>query len=141
MDPDTVPLSPALRERLERAGTEFLAGFFETELRQKPENIAALLELGHLYTRLGRLREGLDVDRELARRLPGDATVRYNLACSLALNGEIDAAFEELERALERGYRDAEHLALDADLAALHGDPRFETLLRRLARPESESGA
>jgi len=135
MDPDTVPLSPALRQRLERAGTEFLAGFFETELRQKPENIAALLELGHLYTRLGRLREGLDVDRELARRLPGDATVRYNLACSLALNGEIDAAFEELEKAFERGYRDAEHLAQDEDLAALHPDARFEALLRRLATP------
>jgi len=133
MEPDAAPFSPALRERLERAGAEFLTGFFETELRQKPENLAALIELGHLYTRLGRVREGLAADRELARRLPGDATVRYNLACSLALNGEIDAAFEELDRALERGYRDSEHLAQDADLEALRGDPRFEALLARLA--------
>jgi hypothetical protein len=50
-------------------------------------------------------------------------------------------AFEELERALERGYRDAEHLAQDDDLAALRGDARFEDLLRRLARlgPEADS--
>ena len=133
MEPDASSFSPALRERLERAGTEFLAGFFETELRQKPENLAALIELGHLYTRLGRVREGLAVDRELARRLPGDATVHYNLACSLALNGEIDAAFGELDRALEHGYRDTGHLTQDADLEALRGDPRFGALLARLA--------
>ena len=132
MDPSAFEPTPALRTRLERAGAEFLAGYFETELRQKPENLAAWIELGHLYTRLGRVKEGLDVDRELARRLPGDPTVRYNLACSLSLNGEIDMAFAELERALERGYRDAEHLAQDEDLAALRTDPRFEKLLRRV---------
>ena len=138
MDPDASRFSPALQLRLERAGAEFLAGFFETELRQKPENLAALVELGHLYTRLGRVREGLTIDRELARRLPGDATVRYNLACSLALNGEIDAAFEELGRALERGYRDRGHLTQDGDLAALRADPRFEALLARLVDPGTE---
>ena len=133
MDPSGWEIDPALRTRVERAGAEFLAGFFETELSQKPDNLAALAELGHLYTHLGRVAEGLRVDRELARRLPADPTVRYNLACSLALCGEIDAAFAELGCALERGYRDAEHLALDADLSALRGDPRFEALLARLA--------
>ena len=123
----------ALRQRVERAGTEFLAGFFETELRQNPANLAALVELGHLYTRLGRVGEGLRVDRELARRLPGDPTVHYNLACSLALHGEPDAAFEELERSLACGYRDAEHLAEDEDLASLRADARFAALLARLA--------
>jgi Flp pilus assembly protein TadD len=134
-------LGPALQRRVERAGAEFLAGFFETELRQKPENLAALVELGHLYTRLGRVREGLSVDRELARRLPDDPTVRYNLACSLALNGELDAAFAELGHALERGYRDAEHLAQDEDLAALRADPRFEALLARLGELGADPGA
>ncbi len=135
MDPAAFEPTPALRSRLERTGAEFLAGYFETELRQKPENLAAWVELGHLYTRLGRIKEGLDVDRELARRLPEDSTVRYNLACSLALNGEIDMAFAELERALERGYCDAEHLAQDQDLVALRADPRFGALLERLAGP------
>lgn len=133
--------TPALLSRVERAGAEFLAGFFETELRQKPDNLSALLELGHLYTRLGRVREGLEVDRELARRLPGDPTVHYNLACSLALNGEADAAFAELESSLACGYRDAEHLAQDEDLAALRGDPRFGELLARLGSPGPDSGA
>jgi Flp pilus assembly protein TadD len=125
--------TPALQLRVERAGTEFLAGFFETELRQNPGNLGALVELGHLYTRLGRIGEGLEVDRELARRLPRDPTVHYNLACSLALSGQFDEAFAELARSLDCGYRDAEHLAEDEDLAALREDPRFAALLARLA--------
>ena len=132
MEPAAFEPTAALQARVERAGAEFLAGFFETEMRQNPANLGALVELGHLYTRLGRVREGLDVDRELARRLPGDPTVHYNLACSLALNGEPDAAFEELERSVASGYRDAQHLAEDADLAALREDPRFAALLARL---------
>src|SRR5258706_1863 len=63
MDPAAFEPNPALLSRLERTGAEFLAGYFETELRQKPENLAAWVELGHLYTRLGRIKEGLDVDR------------------------------------------------------------------------------
>jgi len=93
------------------------------------------VELGHLYTRLGRVEQGLAVDRELARRLPQDATVRYNLGCSLALGGDIDGAFAELARAVELGYGDAEHLRADEDLAALREDPRFGQLLERLSRP------
>lgn len=132
-------LTPALRARLERASTEFLARFFETEIERKPANLAALVELGHLYTRLGRIQDGLAIDRELVRRLPDDPSVHYNLACSLALSGAIDAAFAALEAAVARGYRDAEHLAGDEDLAALREDERFAALVRRIQpRPQSE---
>lgn len=133
VEPAGLEFGPELRRRLQRAGEEFLAAFFETELERKPENLAARVELGHLYTRLGRVREGLEIDRQLARLLPDDPTVRYNLACSLSLNGALDEACDELERAFERGYRDAAHLALDEDLAALRTHPRFGALLRRLA--------
>ncbi|MBK7644055.1 MAG: hypothetical protein IPJ19_13560 [Planctomycetes bacterium] len=132
MEPGHEP-APALRRRLERASDEFLAGFFETELRQKPENLAALVELGHVYTRLGRIDEGLAVDRELVRRMPEDPTVHYNLACSLARSGDADGAFQALGRAREFGYCDAAHLEQDEDLASLRGDPRYAVFLRSLA--------
>lgn len=129
-------LTPRLCERFEEAGREFLLGFYETERRNRPENLAVLVELGHLYTRAGRIADGLEVDRELARRLPEDATVRYNLACSLCLSGDLENALVELRRAFERGYRDAAHLAADEDLAGLRADPRFAALLAELARDE-----
>jgi len=135
----------ALVADAERRGLEFLADFYGAEVLRKPENVEALAELGNVLTRLGRFDEGLAVDRELARREPDDATVRYNLACSLALVGRIDESFQELGQAVANGYEDAEHLAADEDLAAQRGDPRYAALLlalRAAANPgESSAGA
>ena len=58
----------------------------------------------------------------------------YNVACVHALMGEIERALDLLERMDEkaRGYRG--WIDRDADLAALHGEPRFEALVERCRR-------
>jgi len=124
--------TPAQLASLERKGLDFLAEFLEIELAHQPDNVDALAELGHVYTRLGRLPEGLAVDRRLVRLLPENSTVHYNLACSLALLGRVDEAFVALELSVQKGYDDGAHLAHDEDLVTLRGDPRFQTLLARL---------
>jgi tetratricopeptide (TPR) repeat protein len=52
----------------------------------------------------------------------------YNLACAQALKGESAKALASLERAILSGPVSPEHLAKDADLASLHGHPRFDGL-------------
>ena len=42
-----------------------------------------------------------------------------------------DEAFRHLEAALTLGFRKADHLAADPDLAALHDDPRWAALVER----------
>ena len=120
---------------LDALGLEFLAGILEVELGRHPENIAALIELGHVYTRARRYEKGLEVDRELVRRCPDDPTTHYNLACSLALLEKSPEAFDELERAVALGYVDVEHLLADEDLASLRGSARFETIVQALSSP------
>jgi Flp pilus assembly protein TadD len=123
---------PGLAQRLDRIGLEFLAEVYEIEVARRPENEAALGDLGHVLTRLGRNARALEVDRELARRNPEDETVHYNLACSLALVGHLDEAIEVFGRACALGYDDADHAEADDDLAALRDDERFHALLARL---------
>ena len=120
------------RLRLEREGLDFLVNILSREVARRPTNAPALSELAHLYTRLGRLEEGLRVDQALVRLVPDDPTVHYNLACSHALMGQLDPALDALEAAIQRGYDDADHMAADEDLSALHADPRFRALLRLL---------
>ena len=129
---ESISWSESARERVEREGLAFLQGFYETERGRHPENLAALVELGHVYTRQGRIAEGLAVDRELVSQIPEDPTAHYNLACSLALSGARDEALAVLERSAELGYDDPEHLESDSDLASLQGDPRLTALLVRL---------
>ena len=129
---DPLRLADPARERLDRAGQEFLVGFLDSAVRRDPSNLTALAELGHAYTRLGRHREGLDVDRQLVRLDPGNPVVHYNLACSLALLGNPDEALDALVCSVELGYGDVEHLLLDEDLTELREERRFVDLVRRL---------
>jgi Flp pilus assembly protein TadD len=127
-------LPPELEERIERLGLEFLAELLGRSLVLHPDRFDALVEYATVLTRLGRLEEGLEADRRLVALAPDDPTVHYNLACSLALVGQDSAALDELERAVTLGYRDAEHLLVDEDLAVLRGSPRFARLFAELER-------
>lgn len=117
-------------DALGRVGEEFLASIYGVAARRHPDNLDVLAELGHVYTRLGRYEEGLEVDRQLVAHAPDDPLHRYNLACSLALLGQAEDALAALERAVELGYDDLEFLAQDPDLRSLHGHPRFVALVK-----------
>jgi tetratricopeptide (TPR) repeat protein len=55
----------------------------------------------------------------------------YNIACVCAREGKNEEALEHLQLAVERGF-DGAFMADDTDLASLHGDPEFETLVARV---------
>jgi len=132
MESTPLDLTPELTATTDRLGREFMLAILEVETARHPENIEALAELGHAYTREGRHVDGLRIDRKLARLIPDDPTVHYNLACSLSLLERPDAALDALEASVRLGYADYEFMVKDEDLAALRGDRRFEELLHSL---------
>ena len=61
---------------------------------------------------------------------PDDPTWRYNLACSLAWStNHVDEALNELEKAIDLGFRNADEIAADADLKRLAGVTRYAALI------------
>lgn len=54
----------------------------------------------------------------------------YNLACARCNQGRLDEAIELLEEALPMRPDLKELAPRDSDLAALHGDPRFQELVK-----------
>jgi tetratricopeptide (TPR) repeat protein len=115
---------------------EFEIQFFESVLRRAPSYANVVELLGGLYTRQGRIADGLKMDRRLVKLQPGNATAHYNLACSLALLKRKSAALRELQRAVNLGYRDFDWMQQDPDLEALKHDPAFLALLQTL-KPQS----
>jgi len=113
----------------DRVELEFLEGV-RRRIGDEPDLLRAM---GDLYTRTGRYAEALEADRKLVELLPEDAMAWYNLACSLALVGRATDALDSLERAVELGYDDPEWMSRDEDLKSLHGEDRFEALLREIA--------
>lgn len=90
------------------------------------------------------LREFLDLHTAMryersaaaARRLielrPDLALAHYNLACALGRLHRVDESLCALEAAVDRGFRDLPHLAIDPDLDTVRRTDRYRDLLRRL---------
>ncbi|MES2696234.1 MAG: hypothetical protein V4773_22370 [Verrucomicrobiota bacterium] len=111
---------------------EFEIGFFESVLRREPAYANVVEILGGLYTRQGRIADGLKMDRRLVKLQPGNATAHYNLACSLALSKRKSDALKELHQAVELGYRDFDWMQQDPDLEVLKQHPEYQSLLAML---------
>ena len=68
--------------------------------------------------------------RKGVKLLPDDPTWHYNLACSLAyFKGREAEALDELELAIDLGFRDRDAIAGDSDLKRLEGQERYGQLL------------
>ena len=62
--------------------------------------------------------------------LPDDPTWHYNLACALARGGRKgDEAFDELEKAIDLGFRNADAIAKDPDFSKVATHLRFLSLV------------
>ncbi len=118
----------------------FDISFYESILRRDPSYVEVVEILGGLYTKAGRIADGLKMDRKLVRLLPENATAHYNLACSLALSKRPADAITTLAQAIALGYDDAEWMANDPDLLPLQKRPEFKSLIdlvRQTANPQN----
>lgn len=114
----------------------FEIDFFEKILKRCPDYAEVVEILGGLYTRQGRIDEGLKMDRKLVRLQPENANAHYNLACSLALKRRNREALQALNKAVELGYNDSEWLLQDPDLENLKRYSDFEKLVGAIQATE-----
>ena len=110
---------------------EFEVKFFDAILSRNENHVDTLRQQVELLSRLGRHQRALELDRRLVRLAPEDVVARYNLACSLSMVGEVDAAVDALDAALRLGYSDWAHLESDADLDAVRQHRGFDALLAK----------
>ena len=120
----------ARNEPFPKSQLDFDIGFFGRILERNSDYVDVLRCQGALLSRKGLHTLALAIDRRLAELLPGDDVIRYNLACSLASNGQTTEAIEALRAALESGYDDFEYMEQDADLDPLRKLPAYRALLQ-----------
>ena len=115
----------------DRKQLKFEVDFLKGVLERNRNHVDCLKVLAHNYTRMGRHREGLELDLHLADLCPDDPVVHYNLACSYSCTGNLDGSVEELSRAISLGYRDFEHMQCDPDLDTVRKTEAFKKLMER----------
>lgn len=116
--------------------TVFDIAFYESVLRRDPSYVDVVELLGGLYTKAGRIADGLKMDRKLVRLQPDNSTAHYNLACSLALCKRPADALRSLAHAITIGYDDAGWMEEDPDLEPIRERPEFAILLALARKAE-----
>ncbi len=69
--------------------------------------------------------------RKGAELLPDDPTWAYNLACALSYYDNPDAALDQLDVAVDLGFRDADAMESDNDLKRIAKNARFPDIVKR----------
>jgi len=111
--------------------------FLEKVAARMPDDEDVLLALGDIYTRAGRYEDGLRIDRSLVKLLPEDASIWYNLGCSLALLNHREEALSTLREAVKLGYKDHEWMSRDSDLRNIRDEKAFKVLLKTISSAKS----
>lgn len=97
-------------------------------LAEDGEDSGAYLELGWALLRQMELDDAIDAFEGLGEHGSKQLSA-YNIACCHAQAGDKDEAFEFLNKAVSLGFADMGQYASDPDLAPLHEDSRWESLM------------
>lgn len=109
------------------------------EYQKEPVEVFRLDGLAFAYWRLGRKAESDAALAERIRKYPD--TKLFSLASVLADRGDVDGAFEMLEKAALQHDLDLGAIAVFPLFAVMHDDPRWLPLLRRLGMSPEQLAA
>ena len=95
----------------------------------------ALAGLAHTYARAGRKQDALKLLAQLQEQAKKGFVPAYDLATVYAGLGDAEQAFAWLDKAFQERSAFLVHVRWDPKFAALHSDPRFTELTRRIGLP------
>ena len=102
------------------------ANVLEALTRDHPTDGYAWLQLGLCHHTMKDFKKALSAYKKAEALHYQPPTTRYNIACAYALQGDRDAAFEWLNKAIETGFANVQLLQTDRDLLSIRKDDRFE---------------
>lgn len=128
-EPDAAALRRDAAAAVQNGDFATAAAGFRKLTEADPDDAHAWQMLGYSLHAGGKLDEALPAHEKAAGFAATASSASYNVACVHALQGRADLAFDWLDKAVARGFADAELLGKDTDLDALREDPRFAKLV------------
>ena len=92
-----------------------------------------LIKFLDLHTAM-KYQSAVEVARQIVQLRPEHKDSHYNLACALARLDRLKDALDELKLAIDFGWRDTTHLAIDNDLDSIRHNRRYIVLLKKITK-------
>jgi phospholipase/carboxylesterase len=73
----------------------------------------------------------IEIGHKLAKFSPTDGGVAYDLSCLYALSGDKKSAVAWLDKSVDRGYLNHQHMRLDSDLATIRQESGFKAAVKK----------
>lgn len=115
----------------EQEQADFEVEFYGRILARNSNNIDVIRRLVEHLSRRGDYVGALPLYQKLVGLRSQDCIARYNLACTLSMLGDLDAAILALEAAFEIGYSDIPHLESDTDMEPLRQLAGYARILEK----------
>ncbi len=102
-------------------------------LDQDAELLVAIhMDQGIKFLQIGKYELAIREFQNILKVQPKNDTALYNMACAYSLWGKIEEALDYLEKSVEHGFDDAEHMERDPDLDNLRGEARYLEIIEDL---------
>jgi len=105
--------------------------------KANPEDPDIWYDLGVTLARMKNGRKARPCFRRVLRLDARHCWAWYGLACLDALEQKPTAAFHNLYRSIESGFKDVDYLLRDSDFRNIHGDPRWKVVIECVSGRET----
>jgi eukaryotic-like serine/threonine-protein kinase len=95
-------------------------------IQRAPDQAINYMDLGSALTRLGETKQGL---AEAKKALSKDHSLQFEYACVLSAQGKIEEALDQMDLAIQNGFRNYIWMKIHPDLQSLHDTERFRSML------------
>ena len=133
LDPDFPPVHWALGQVYEAQGN-YPQAVAEFQKAQSGNSVIATAMLGHVYAVAGEKAKAMQILEQLQEPHQDHYVSPFLIAVVYAGLGKKDEALDWLSRAYDDDDPWLTNLKVDQRLKALHSDPHFQTLLRKIGR-------
>jgi len=144
-------LNKAIELAPEDAGSQYLLGSMYFDQERIPEAIEALSVvtknepefapahslLGLCYLKTNLRLHALTEFKQAVELNSSDHSSMYNIACIYSLMNNPDSAIKWLERSIDCGFKDFDHMKEDADLDNIRSNPEYVKLLEHAPKDAS----
>ena len=104
---------------------------FQKILAEFPFDFEGNYHLAFAYLLLKDYKKAVHYFEIAARINSKDQLTLYNLACAYSLDKNLPKALEVLDRSVDAGFDDADHLEKDRDLDPIRGEPKYREILEK----------
>jgi len=114
---------------LSLTGMGWVAAQQSQQSAPSPTTVEELLQEGNAAYQRNEYAKSAKLLQEAVAKGARESSVIYDAACSTALAGDKETAFQLLDKAIASGWRNTDHLKRDSDLDSLRNDPRWAKMI------------